>query len=49
MLSHPQMILGLADSGAHCGQIMDASLPTYLLSYWVREKGLFSLPRAIRS
>jgi N-acyl-D-aspartate/D-glutamate deacylase len=48
MLSHPQVILGLADSGAHCGQIMDASLPTYFLSYWVREKGLFSLPEAIR-
>jgi N-acyl-D-amino-acid deacylase len=48
MLSHPQVILGLADSGAHCGQIMDASLPTFLLSYWVREKGLFSLERAIQ-
>jgi N-acyl-D-aspartate/D-glutamate deacylase len=47
MLSHPQVILGLADSGAHCGQIMDASLPTYLLSYWVREKGLFGVARAI--
>jgi N-acyl-D-aspartate/D-glutamate deacylase len=42
------MILGLADSGAHCGQIMDASLPTFLLSYWVREKGHFSLAEAIR-
>ena len=48
MLSHPQVILGLADSGAHCGQIMDASLPTFLLSYWVREKGLFPLERAIQ-
>ncbi len=48
MLKHPQMILGLADSGAHCGQIMDASLPTFLLSYWVREKGHFSLAEAIR-
>ena len=47
MLSHPDVMLGLADSGAHCGQIMDASLPTFFLSYWVREKGLFSLPRAI--
>ncbi len=47
MLSHPHVVLGLADSGAHCGQIMDASLPTYFLSYWVREKGLLSLPRAI--
>jgi N-acyl-D-aspartate/D-glutamate deacylase len=47
MLSHPSVVLGLADSGAHCGQIMDASLPTFFLSYWVREKGMFSLPRAI--
>jgi N-acyl-D-amino-acid deacylase len=48
MLTHPRMVLGLADSGAHCGQIMDASLPTYLLSYWVRERGLFSAQEAIR-
>lgn len=48
MLKHPQMVLGLADSGAHCGQIMDASLPTFLLSYWVREKGHFTLAEAIR-
>ncbi len=48
MLKHPQMVLGLADSGAHCGQIMDASLPTFLLSYWVREKGLFTVQEAIR-
>jgi N-acyl-D-aspartate/D-glutamate deacylase len=41
------MLLGLADSGAHCGQIMDASLPSYLLSYWVRERGLMPLERAI--
>ena len=47
MLSHPQMLLGLADSGAHCGQIMDASLPSYLLSYWVRERGLFTLEKAV--
>ena len=47
MLTHPRMLLGLADSGAHCGQIMDASLPSYLLSYWVRERGLLPLERAI--
>ncbi|MFQ5514877.1 MAG: amidohydrolase family protein [Myxococcota bacterium] len=48
MLRHPQMLLGLADTGAHCGQIMDASLPTYLLSYWVGERQLFALEEAIR-
>ena len=47
MLSHPQMLLGLADSGAHCGQIIDASLPTFFLSYWVREKNLMSLEKAV--
>jgi N-acyl-D-aspartate/D-glutamate deacylase len=47
MLSHKHVVLGLADSGAHCGQIMDASLPTYFLSYWVREKQRFSLARAV--
>jgi len=47
MLTHPQVLLGLADSGAHCGQIMDASLPSYLLSYWVRERGVFSIEAAI--
>ena len=43
MLKHPNVVLGLGDSGAHCGQIMDASLPTYYLSHWVRDRGEFSL------
>src|SRR5262249_15412665 len=29
MLDHPQVVIGLGDSGAHVGQIMDSSLPTY--------------------
>ena len=48
LLSHPDVILGLGDSGAHVGQIMDASLPTFFLTYWVRERGLFSLEEGIR-
>jgi N-acyl-D-amino-acid deacylase len=47
ILTHPSSVLGLGDSGAHVGQIMDASLPTFFLSYWVRERGLFSLEHAI--
>lgn len=47
MLTHPSVVLGLGDSGAHCGQIMDASLPTYFLTYWVRERGRFGLEEAI--
>ena len=48
MLGEPEILLGLADAGAHVGQTMDASAPTYLLTYWVRERGDLSLEDAIR-
>ena len=48
MLVNPTVAMGLADSGAHVGQIMDASSPTWLLSYWVRERGVLSMEEAIR-
>ncbi len=48
MLKDSNVVLGLGDSGAHCGQIMDASLPTYFLTYWVRERGEFGLEEGIR-
>jgi N-acyl-D-amino-acid deacylase len=34
----PVAVLGLDDGGAHCGTICDASLPTYLLTHWVRDR-----------
>jgi N-acyl-D-aspartate/D-glutamate deacylase len=48
MLDSDLVTLGLADAGAHVGQIMDTSQPTFLLTYWVREKARWSLPQAIR-
>ncbi|MSQ48356.1 MAG: amidohydrolase [Deltaproteobacteria bacterium] len=48
MLDHPRVVIGLGDSGAHCGQIMDSSLPTYFLKYWVQERQHFTLAQAIR-
>jgi N-acyl-D-aspartate/D-glutamate deacylase len=30
--------LGLGDGGAHCGQIVDAGLPSYMLSHWARDR-----------
>ena len=48
MLRHPHTVMGLADAGAHVGLIMDASQPTFLLSYWVRERGLLPIGEAIR-
>ena len=38
MLIHPRTRLGLGDGGAHCGVICDASIPTYMLSYWSRDR-----------
>jgi N-acyl-D-aspartate/D-glutamate deacylase len=48
MLDTELVTLGLADAGAHVGQIMDTSQPTFLLTYWVRERERWSLSQAIR-
>ena len=48
MLSHESIVMGLADAGAHVGQIMDSSQPTFFLSHWVRDNGFFSLPEGVR-
>ena len=47
MLTDPRMMLGLADSGAHVGQILDASQPTFFLTYWIRERGLMSIGQGV--
>lgn len=38
MLVHPHTIYGLGDGGAHLGFLCDASLPTFMLQYWTRER-----------
>ena len=38
MLANPESVVGLADGGAHCGLICDASSTTHLLTYWVRDR-----------
>jgi N-acyl-D-amino-acid deacylase len=38
MMMHPRSINGLADGGAHCGVICDASIPTFMLTHWVRDR-----------
>ena len=35
---HPLTVFGLSDGGAHCGLICDASVPTFLLTHWVRDR-----------
>jgi N-acyl-D-amino-acid deacylase len=48
MLDDPLVTLGLADAGAHVGQIMDASQPTFFLTYWVFERKRWSIEEAVR-
>ena len=37
-LQRPGTLLSLADGGAHCRLISDASVFTYMLSYWARDR-----------
>jgi N-acyl-D-aspartate/D-glutamate deacylase len=38
LLRHPSTMLSLADGGAHCGVVVDAGLPTYMLTHWTRDR-----------
>ncbi len=38
MLTDPATLLGLSDAGAHCGAIVDASLPSFMLTHWARDR-----------
>ncbi|HBZ72241.1 MAG TPA: amidohydrolase [Deltaproteobacteria bacterium] len=38
MLTHPTAVVGLSDGGAHCGLICDASMPSFLLTHWARDR-----------
>jgi N-acyl-D-aspartate/D-glutamate deacylase len=48
MLDNPRVAIGLGDSGAHVGLIMDASLPTWFLLHWVRDLRKYPVEDAIR-
>jgi N-acyl-D-aspartate/D-glutamate deacylase len=38
MLADPGTLLGLGDGGAHVAMIVDASVPTYMLTHWGRDR-----------
>lgn len=50
MITHPNTIVALGDGGAHYSLICDSSYPTFLLSYWTRDRahGRLPLPWAVR-
>ena len=47
-MRHPRTVMTFSDSGAHVGQIADASIHTYLLGHWVRDRQEFTLEEAVR-
>ncbi len=47
-LKHRATIIGASDAGAHIKQICNSDLHTYLLAYWVRETGAFSLEEGVK-
>lgn len=50
LLQRDDTLVSLSDGGAHCGTICDAAAPTFLLSYWARDRkgGTISLEAAIK-
>ena len=47
LLTRDNVLLGLADSGAHVSQLCDACFATDLLGNWVRGREVMSLERAV--
>ncbi len=37
-MRHLRTVLRLGNGGAHCGLISDASIPTYVLTHWGRDR-----------
>lgn len=48
LLDHPLVQVGSSDAGAHVAQFAGAGDPTYMLEHFVRERGDFTLERAIQ-
>ena len=48
LFASENLIPGLGDVGAHVSQIMDGGWASFILSHYVRETGVFTLPQAIK-
>ena len=42
--THPRTRMGLSDGGAHCGAVCDGGMPTFMVSYWSRDRTAGSGP-----
>lgn len=50
-LQDSEAVLGLSDGGAHCAYICDASIPTFMLTHWSRDRSRgprFAVPEVVR-
>ncbi|MGF7237960.1 MAG: N-acyl-D-amino-acid deacylase family protein [Frankia sp.] len=47
MVTNPDVVVGVADAGAHVAMTMDAGQSTYLLRHWVRDEGLLDVATAV--
>src|SRR5262249_45296590 len=47
VMKHPRTVMTFSDSGAHVSQIVDCSIQTHLLGYWVRAREVFTLEEAV--
>ena len=48
MITTPWAMPGLGDAGAHVSQMIDSGWPTFVLSHWHRDTGVYSLEEAVR-
>lgn len=51
MIRHEHTLLRLWDGGAHYGMISDSGYPTFMLSYWARDRTAdgFGLPEVVKA
>jgi N-acyl-D-aspartate/D-glutamate deacylase len=52
MIGHRDSLVSLGDGGAHYGFICDASLPTFMLAHWTRDRRhghRFSVPEMVKA
>ena len=48
MLKNRNAIMGLSDGGAHVGFILDAGFPTWMFTYWGKQRKLLSIEEIVR-
>ena len=48
MITTPWAMPGLGDAGAHVSQMIDSGWPTFVLSHWHRDAGVYALEEAVR-